>query len=71
MKVLFDGEFDEAAIRRLYDSKKDWAHSEGYVVRLADSFAYRDFRRSVAKFVRQEHIQTTKHWQRIVPNRLA
>ncbi len=74
VKVLFDGEFDEAAIRRLYDPRKDWGRSEGYVVRLADGFAYRDFRRSVAKFVRQGHIQTTKHWmhgQRVIPNGLA
>ena len=35
---------------------------EGYVVRLAGSFHYRAFRRSVAKFVRKNHVQTDDHW---------
>lgn len=46
---------------------------EGYVVRLSGSFHYRAFRRSVAKYVRQGHVQTDDHWKNreIVPNRLA
>lgn len=35
---------------------------EGYVVRLASSFRYRDFQRSVAKCVRADHVQTDEHW---------
>lgn len=35
---------------------------EGYVVRLADSFSYRDFKTSVAKYVRKNHVQTDEHW---------
>lgn len=72
--VLFDGVFDERAIRALYDSKRDWSSREGYVVRVADSFSYGDYRHHVAKFVRSGHVQTNKHWmhgQRIVRNRLA
>ncbi len=71
--VLYRGVFDEKVIRSLYDSKKDWATMEGYVVTLVEGFDYKDFRRSVAKFVRKNHIQTTKHWmhgQRIIPNQL-
>jgi hypothetical protein len=45
---------------------------EGYVVRLADSFHYRAFRRSVAKYVRANHVQTHGGWavRQVVPNRL-
>lgn len=72
--VLYRGIFDEVKIKALYDSKKDWDRCEGYVVTLAKGFPYRDFRKSVAKFVRKGHVQTTKHWrlgQRIIPNGLA
>jgi hypothetical protein len=72
--VLFDGIFDEKAIRALYNSKSDWATREGYVVRIADSFAYGQYRSHVAKFVRKGHVQTNKHWmhgQRVTRNQLA
>lgn len=62
VREMYRGECNEVAIRALYDSDRDWSRSEGYVLRLADSFDYGDFRRSVAKFVRKGHIQTTKHW---------
>lgn len=35
---------------------------EGYVVRLAGSFNYEDFKTSVAKYVRKNHVQTDEHW---------
>lgn len=72
--VLYDGLFDERAIRALYDSKRDWATREGYVVRAAEAFGYGQYRSHVAKFVRRGHVQTNKHWmhgQRIVRNGLA
>lgn len=59
--VLYDGIFDEKAIRGLW-SPADWGTREGYTVRLADSFSYGDFRHSVGKFVRRNHVQTVKHW---------
>lgn len=71
--VLYDGIFDEKIIRGLYDEKMDWATREGYVMRIADAFSYRDYRHCVGKFVRRGHVQTTKHWmhgQRIEPNKL-
>ena len=45
---------------------------EGYVVRLAAGFHYRAFRRSVAKYVRENHVQTDDHWKtrEVVSNRL-
>jgi len=72
VKVLYDGIYDEILIRNLY-KQMSWDESEGYVVRLADQFNYGDFRHSVAKFVRKNHVQTVKHWmygQPIVKNNL-
>lgn len=45
---------------------------EGYVVRVTNEFHYRDFRRSVAKYVRPNHLQTHNHWaQQMVVNGLS
>ena len=45
--------------------------AEGYVVRLADSFYYDDFQKSVAKWVRPHHVTTDEHWlERFIPNHL-
>lgn len=73
VKVLFDGIYDEATIKKLWNPKNA-GNTEGYVLRLADEFSYGDFRKSVAKFVRKDHVQTVKHWmsgQPIIPNGLA
>ena len=50
----------------------DEATCEGYVARKADRFAFDDFDRSVAKWVRRDHVVTETHWmhQAIVPNGL-
>jgi len=73
VREIWRGVFDEKAIKALYDPEKDWGRCEGYVVRLAGSFHYRDFRKAVAKFVRQGHVQTDDHWMKgqITPNLLA
>jgi hypothetical protein len=70
--VLYSGVWDEAAIRNLSNGL-NLVETEGYVVRLADSFHYDDFGVSVAKFVRADHVQTDKHWrsQQFVTNSLA
>lgn len=71
VREMWRGVFDEQAIRALYDPARDWNTIEGYVVRLADSFSYGEFRQSVAKYVRRGHVQTAKHhWrsQKIIPN---
>lgn len=60
--VLYDGIWNEAAIKNLYDDKTDCDVHEGYVVRLADSFEYKNFKTSVAKYVRANHVVTQKHW---------
>ena len=45
---------------------------EGYVIRLADRIAYKDYRISCAKFVRKNHVQTSENWitQPVVPNKI-
>jgi hypothetical protein len=59
--VLYDGIWSEDIIKSLYtESKRNT--SEGYVVRIADSFHYNDFSRYVGKFVRKNHVATTDHW---------
>lgn len=48
--------------------------AEGYVVRLAGPFSYRDFRTSVAKYVRAGHAaQVVQNWRSAswIPNSLA
>lgn len=70
--VIYSGVWNEKEIRNLANNL-DVTKTEGYVVRLADSFAYADFSCSVAKFVRKGHVQTDKHWrhQAIIPNSLV
>tara|TARA_B100001094_G_scaffold117190_1_gene113032 strand:+ start:1678 stop:2328 length:651 start_codon:yes stop_codon:yes gene_type:complete len=57
--VLYQGPWCEATIRRL---KLDIKNQEGYVVRIADAFSFKDFTHSVAKWVRPHHVQQSKHW---------
>jgi len=58
--VLYHGLFDEDYIKSLWTGRLDM---EGYVVRLAGEFHYASFRKSVAKFVRKNHVQTDEHWK--------
>lgn len=60
--VLYEGIYDEAVIKTLYNEKTDYDSHEGYVVRSASSFEYKDFKTSVAKYVRANHVQSQKHW---------
>lgn len=66
--VLYRGVYDREVIQELWDCK-----SEGYVVRLASEFHYDDFTKSVAKFVRPNHVQTDGHWMhsKITPNKIV
>lgn len=71
--VIYDGIFDQQKIKALYNEKTDWESKEGYVIRIAEQFGYPEFRKSIAKYVRAKHVQTTKHWmhgQPIVVNQL-
>ena len=71
--VIYRGLFDEASIQRAFDDHYSVDADEGYVVRLAGEFNYGAFRHSVAKWVRPQHVQTTKHWfhgQRVERNKV-
>lgn len=57
--IMYRGIFDEKKIR---DIKLDKEHQEGYVIRVASSFDYSEFRSVVGKYVRRNHVQTVKHW---------
>lgn len=73
VRVMYDGPWDEKVIRNLYNPVEDAKTVEGYVVRVAQGFSYKDFGKSVAKFVRKNHVQTSEHWmtQPVVPNKIA
>jgi len=70
-EVLYQGEWSEKLLRELA-LEIDTESSEGYVVRLAESFSYDDFSMAVAKWVRPKHVQTEQHWMhaQVVPNGL-
>jgi hypothetical protein len=72
MRVTFDERLND-----LLDKNSDIALScipsppsfsneiEGYVIRIADSFTYDEFSKSVAKYVRADHVDPTNtHWRR-------
>ena len=72
--VLYDGIWNDDIIREFCKNDK----REGFVVRIADSFSYGDFRKSVAKFVNPKFKnklkeEDTYHWRysAITPNKLA
>jgi hypothetical protein len=72
VEVLYDGIYDEKAIRA-EEKKLDFTKDEGYVIRTADGFSYANFRHSMAKFVRANHVQpSAHHWRmkKVVPNNL-
>lgn len=71
--VLYDGLFNEAELKKI-ENELDPNVDEGYVIRLADSFTYGQFKLSIAKYVRKGHVQTTKHWRAgrtFTPNELS
>lgn len=56
--TLYEGIYNEALLRSL---PLDKSRQEGYVLRLRRRFSYAEFRHSVAKFVRENHVQDTVH----------
>lgn len=73
--VIYDGLWNINNINDTYDKYKinNKDEVEGYVVRIADSFPYGYFRRYVAKFVRDGHVQDVVHnwkYQLVVKNKL-
>jgi len=68
--VLYEGIWNETEIRKL---KLDLTKQEGYVVRLAEAFPFDQFKQSIAKWVRSNHVQSDEHWmhQAVIPNKLT
>jgi hypothetical protein len=72
VEVIYDDVFDLKKIQALHKTL-DLTKEEGFVLRTYDGFSYADFRHSVAKWVRPNHVMTVKHWMHgkpIVPNGL-
>ena len=59
VRTVYKGIFDEKLIRNI---QLPFDTDEGYVIRLAESFRYRDFKTSCGKFVRKNHVRTHGHW---------
>lgn len=57
--VLYRGQFS----MDIFDSLRlDETTQEGYVLRVADEFSYKDFQKKSAKYVRKGHLQTKARW---------
>lgn len=72
VEELYRGKFDVSVLKQIA-SEFDTVLNEGFVVRVTDSFEYGDFSKSVAKWVRKNHVQTSDHWMHssIIPNGIA
>lgn len=71
VREIYSGLFDQSFIENLHNTL-DSSLVEGYVVRSFGEFKHSDFSMNVAKFVRPNHVQTSKHWMHatITPNKL-
>jgi hypothetical protein len=71
VKVIYDGPYDEALLRKMALEQNDEL-VEGYVVRRADAFRFDQFATHVGKYVRARHVRTTNFWrtEEIVPNKM-
>jgi hypothetical protein len=71
--VLYEGEFNEAIIRELYQSEYQGDEMEGYVCWNAGSFHYRDYRRMVGKYVTRSFKERVAnahgHWRHVAIER--
>lgn len=68
--IIYRGTWNEELIRNLHRDTYNGDECEGYVVRLAEKFHYKDFRNCVGKYVRKNHVRTHGHWMRqaMIPN---
>lgn len=70
--VLYRGPYDPELVMSLYDGVSRFGDvAEGYVLRVSDSFPFKYFSSSVAKYVRKGHVaKGSAHWKYtvITPN---
>lgn len=71
--ILYRGMWSgEEHLSAVLDNHASEDEVEGYVVRLARVFNLAEFSTSVAKYVRENHVETDEHWtRRWSPNKLA
>lgn len=62
VKEIYRGEFSAKNIKESHN-KNNAEDSEGYVVRVTHPFPYKDFRKSVGKFVRKNWAAGVQHWR--------
>lgn len=60
--VIYNGIFDEKILKEI-ENGIDFEKTEGYTIRIKEPFSYDMFRYAVAKYVRPNHVHTTKHWR--------
>jgi hypothetical protein len=61
--VLYRGPYNEESIKACWTGKSKFGGlQEGYVGRLAEAYPFHLFRRSVFKYVREGHVNTSSHW---------
>lgn len=67
---LYIGDYDEDKIKSIAENVVEHG-GEGIVVRLLDTFSYENFSTSIAKYVRENHVQTDGHWSlgKIIQNK--
>lgn len=61
-KLLYEGKFSDRIVKEIAHSV-DFSENEGFVIRTLREFHYDDYSSNVLKFVRENHVQTTKHWR--------
>jgi hypothetical protein len=64
--VIWEGEYNAAEIEAAFTRESAFGPNgaEGYVIRVAGDFPFNEFSKSVAKYVRKNHVQTDEHWMR-------
>lgn len=60
--VLYRGIFEPDVLKMFNKSMYNGVQNEGYVVRLADTYKFSEFRKSVAKFVAKSFVIKHGHW---------
>jgi len=67
--LLTRGNYDNFKHSAIWnDSMVD--NNEGYVLRAADTFCYKQFKQCVGKFVRQNHVQHWRYGQQMARNEI-
>ena len=64
--IIYEGIYDRKKILETFEEYKQQKNRkvEGFVIRLADTFLYKDFSKSVAKYVCDDfEITSSKHWR--------